>query len=397
MIFSALFSQENKVRVTAESASIYAKPNIKSYVIETVKKETILNLFQTQKLSQVWYYISLHSEKRKAYISGFVKVTAVAKIENFKKKSNDIKEKLKKEEKKPKINPLLKKGIIATKKFKKEEPKIKRPFKKKETKPLSAKIGHTQKSTKTHKATLTAGSASIYAKPDIKSQVIETVKKETVLNLFQSQKLSRIWYYVSYYSEKRKAYLSGFVKVTAVEIIDHIQKKPAKIEKELKKREKSAISPAIIKQLGNPRQIQNKKKEIRQKEMLSTTPLALKTAASFQKLTMKQEKLEEKIIKTAFPTKEVVAFQKITEPPLEIKTEEMPSLNPPPTYIITAFKKTKEESKKEEKILNSAFPTKEVEASPNLKKEQNQIKKIHEEAEIKTMPIPTTKTITKTY
>jgi len=217
---------------------------------------------------------------------------------------------------------------------------------------------------KANKVIVTAENANIYSKPNIKSYLIETVEKETILSLFQTQKLSKVWYYISFYSEKRKAYISGFVKVTAVEIIDHTQKKLKNEQTELKK---------------------------------------------------------EKLINTASPTMEAIAFQKIIEPPVEIKTEEMPLINPSPTMEAIAFQKiietleetkvekkplfiplpkketlssqklkeTQEELKEEKKLLKIASPTKEVITSQNIKEEKTLIKKSLKEIEMSPMPVKT--------
>ncbi len=65
-------NQEKRAVVIAEQANIYVEPDRSSYLIETVTKGTLLTLFQSEKIRDEWYYITFHSKKKSARISGFV-------------------------------------------------------------------------------------------------------------------------------------------------------------------------------------------------------------------------------------------------------------------------------------------------------------------------------------
>lgn len=292
LFLSALHLHANQVVVTADKAEIYAEPDIKSPVIETVEKETVLNLFQKQRLSNIWYYIYYRSEKRKSSIAGFVKVTSVEFIENVQKKLNEAKSKLYKE-KKIRVHPASKKENINTQKLVNATHQIKKTPIKPEIKSKIKKSSTPEKTSvvpvisKSKSIIVTATKTNIYKKPDIKSDVIETVNKGVILTLSQMQKSPKIWHHISFYSEKRKTHISGFVKSTAVEDKDKIQE-------------------TLITQKKS-------------KEIPSPTYLPLKKVADTQKIN------------------KVVSFQKISEPPVDIKIRQMPNLFPFPTLKITAF------------------------------------------------------------
>jgi outer membrane protein W len=74
---SLLLSQENKVIVKAEKASIYSNPGIISSIIETVEKGAVLTLVSPEKMLNKWYKVSFYSKKKSATISGFIQASLV--------------------------------------------------------------------------------------------------------------------------------------------------------------------------------------------------------------------------------------------------------------------------------------------------------------------------------
>jgi len=75
-----LFPAVRQVRVTAARAAIYAEPNRSSTRIDIVVKGTLLNLFQLQKVKDVWYYVSYVSARYGGRMSGFILDTAVEPV-----------------------------------------------------------------------------------------------------------------------------------------------------------------------------------------------------------------------------------------------------------------------------------------------------------------------------
>jgi len=95
---SPLFSQKDKVRVTAERASIYVKPDIKSTIAETVEKGTLLYLFSTERINNLWYRVYFYSDKRKTTVVGYIQISMVGEISEFPKITEEIESKEKIEE-----------------------------------------------------------------------------------------------------------------------------------------------------------------------------------------------------------------------------------------------------------------------------------------------------------
>ena len=138
-------AEANKVKVTAEITNIYRKPNIKSEMVEKVKKGTTLTLSQKQKSPKIWKYISLYSEKKKSHIKGYVKSTAVEKIDYAQINTRTASEKLKKEAKK--YFTLIPKAekIPVPSKLEKEVSRIKKSHKEEEIKATAVKTSEVQK------------------------------------------------------------------------------------------------------------------------------------------------------------------------------------------------------------------------------------------------------------
>jgi hypothetical protein len=93
-----LFSAVKQVRVTAERASIYSEPSRSSARIDIVEKGTILNLFQQNKVKDVWYYVSYNSPGYGTRVSGFIHESFVELV-GEKKAPRPQPEELKKPEK----------------------------------------------------------------------------------------------------------------------------------------------------------------------------------------------------------------------------------------------------------------------------------------------------------
>jgi hypothetical protein len=66
-----------QVRVTVLRAAIYVEPNRNSTRIDLVEKGDLLNLFQEQKVKNVWYYVVYNSPRYGSRISGFIQAAAV--------------------------------------------------------------------------------------------------------------------------------------------------------------------------------------------------------------------------------------------------------------------------------------------------------------------------------
>jgi hypothetical protein len=66
-----------QVKVIAERASVYIEPSRGSTRIDIVGKGALLNLLQTKKVKDVWYYVSYSSSRYGTRVSGFVLDSAV--------------------------------------------------------------------------------------------------------------------------------------------------------------------------------------------------------------------------------------------------------------------------------------------------------------------------------
>jgi hypothetical protein len=76
IIFSSLsgplLSSGKKVRVIAEKANIYFKPDKNSRIVDTVAEGTILTLYQTGKVKKIWLYVSYASDESGMTKSGYI-------------------------------------------------------------------------------------------------------------------------------------------------------------------------------------------------------------------------------------------------------------------------------------------------------------------------------------
>jgi len=76
------------------------------------------------------------------------------------------------------------------------------------------------------KARVIVDKAPIYLESNPYSFIIDTVSRGTVVTLFQTGKNNKKWLYISYYSKKRMAQVTGFIDINLVEIVSEKPKSP---------------------------------------------------------------------------------------------------------------------------------------------------------------------------
>jgi opacity protein-like surface antigen len=76
------------------------------------------------------------------------------------------------------------------------------------------------------KARVIVDKAPIYLESNPYSFIIDTVSRETIVTLFQTGKKNKKWLYISYYSKKRMAQVTGFIDINLVEILSEKPKNP---------------------------------------------------------------------------------------------------------------------------------------------------------------------------
>ena len=77
MVTAVSFPQGKQVKITAERAKIYLESSTSGYLIETLSKGTILNIYGTWDKPGEWYNVFYMSRKFKGMITGFVKASLV--------------------------------------------------------------------------------------------------------------------------------------------------------------------------------------------------------------------------------------------------------------------------------------------------------------------------------
>ena len=80
LFLSPLLPQENKLLVVAGRTGVYLDSDINSPIIDMVGKGTILNLLATEKIQELWYYVSFYSEERFINVSGFIHASSVEMV-----------------------------------------------------------------------------------------------------------------------------------------------------------------------------------------------------------------------------------------------------------------------------------------------------------------------------
>ena len=109
---SGVFSQEKRIKVTAEKANIFLQPNISSPVIEKVKRDSVITLRSVNIVRGGWYYVSFISE------TGITKTGYIqASLVEFTNLPARI---IREEKKEPEVPPPPLKPVIP----KKEKPRI---------------------------------------------------------------------------------------------------------------------------------------------------------------------------------------------------------------------------------------------------------------------------------
>ena len=133
LVTNILLSKNKYVKVTADNANIYIHSSVKSYLMKTVKKGTILNVFSVWKGDSRWINIRYRS------LSGFVKTSQVTFVElqqaTIGKKAPSKKKPVQKEQKKKKVEEkLLKKSENRETIVEKKPPSEKKPVQKEQKK-----------------------------------------------------------------------------------------------------------------------------------------------------------------------------------------------------------------------------------------------------------------------
>ncbi len=339
-------------------------------MIDTVKNGTVLHLFQKQKLSNIWYYIYFRSEKRKASVTGFVKVTAVEPKDDVQNKLKEGKDKLKNKEKKTVIPSIPKKESFDSKKLKKEIPQIRKTPIESVARRKSKKMPEPSKISKKKSAMVTATTANIYRKPNIKSDIIDTVEKGTILTLAKSNESPNIWHQVSFFSKKTKSHRVGFVKFTSVEIISEDQKR---------------LTSALSEKVPAPHMIRE--------NLLNTVSPQLK-AVFYQRLIEPPVEIKADQISPLSPTSrlEVMVFQKRARESVKLNKEktELPAARPLSKDSVADLI-LKEEKKifKEGKAPYSEAPAKDLEIIQSEEEDNNKLNKVRKNVEIKSEPAKT--------
>lgn len=100
-----MLGAENKVKVISDKAEIHAEPRSDSYLMTTVEKGTVLDLFQSGKFKGNWYYVTFYSPQKRTKMSGFIHSESVVKIHETSKYGEEEKTESKKsqEEKEKKV------------------------------------------------------------------------------------------------------------------------------------------------------------------------------------------------------------------------------------------------------------------------------------------------------
>jgi outer membrane protein W len=115
---SLLLSQENKLKVIATRAYIYADANVYSSIVETVEKGTILNQISPGKIRYIWYRVSYYSKKRSNVVLGFIQTSSVEITHEAPKITREERQKPKIIQKKQIFNPLSSQRTYVPKKIK---------------------------------------------------------------------------------------------------------------------------------------------------------------------------------------------------------------------------------------------------------------------------------------
>jgi len=198
-----------------------------------------------------------------------------------------------------------------------------------------------------------AEQARIYAEPDSHSYLIETVKRGTSLSLFQIGKIRKEWYYIVFFSEKRKGRVSGFIQESMVVAASGYE-------------EMAESTPLPPLKTVLEAEYPEKDPDFRLEQELSTTPLEksremlIEDGGSLQNSKISppaamdslafREILEIPVeigksrafVDLSWSDLEGRAFLKISEPPVEIQAKSVPAVDAAPEQAVIHFRTEKE-------------------------------------------------------
>jgi opacity protein-like surface antigen len=164
-------------------------------------------------------------------------------------------------------------------------------------------------------AQVTAEKAKIYLEASPFSVVVDTVQRGTVVALFPSGKKDKKWLYISYYSIKRNAQVTGFIKADTIEIFQEMpetqeekteeksieakdEENSPLVELDSVKTEKEAKEKALPTESEKP-------KEIKNKGQVTETPKTAMTGKMENKTEEKKELIEAEAGKNNTETQQV--------------------------------------------------------------------------------------------
>jgi hypothetical protein len=227
---------------------------------------------------------------------------------------------------------------------------------------------------------VTAERASIYAEPSRTSARIDIVEKGTILNLFQLNKVKKVWYYVSYDSPRYGSRVSGFIQDSYVEPVGAERPQTPKPEERIEQR-KAEPTPPPEKPAAPPPKAEAKaaKPEVppppRVERLIGLTPIPRGQTFRFPRREPQRQEMawmppapaEKKVeAKAALPLKK-------EKPPEKGLTEASKESKPPQPQAAPPAKPTVPRIEKEEK----------PKPEPEAKKEKAKVRPQPEEVERK--------------
>lgn len=194
--------------------------------------------------------------------------------------------------------------------------------------------------------------ADIYAEPNSQSYLIETVQRGTSLSLFQKGKIRKNWYYIVFFSDKRKGRVSGFIQeakvVAASDYEDIVKSTPLPIIEE-------APTPAAQERIGAiPLKLGDGFR------LPTILPLDAMDSPVFKRISEVSVDLGKKRGYTdlSFPEVGKTAFLEVQEHPVEIRTQNLSIQDAAPTQEIVPFGSKEESlpSQMREELIETPLP-----------------------------------------
>ena len=180
LILSPLLSQQKKLKVIDEKASLYLEPEKKSAGGEMIDRGSILTVLSQEIIKDSWYYVSFRSEDQSITITGFVLASAVEVI------SEDLKERKGQKKGKKSKKTAQKVQIQETKEIEYDTPK---------------------------KIQVILESANIRSEPKFESEIVHQM--ESGLTLLAVGKIGE-WFRVNLPPDEDGIVISGFIHETLV-------------------------------------------------------------------------------------------------------------------------------------------------------------------------------------